>query len=179
MMLTFYWKKDLFIILSHSNQFVHCNPVFLCIFVFSCYLFVLILVLRAASLSVVGIILYYPRKIKTLQLEIIEDQGVRSMISFAGALSFAKLMMMSSAPTKKSAGAARYAYQDPLIRSFRQLPLCHSISTPICIRGAFFLRRTRIHFSLNAFLFLRFMPEKNHEQLLLCVPVYLQGQKVQ
>ena len=37
------------------------------------------------------------------------------MISIPGSLSFAKLVMMSSAPVK-SAGDARYASQDPFIR---------------------------------------------------------------
>ena len=55
-----------------------------------------------------------------------------------GSLSFAKLVMMSSAPAK-SAGDARYASQD----SFIQSTLSHTISTPVCIRSAFFLRRTQ------------------------------------
>ena len=38
------------------------------------------------------------------------------MISTPGSLSFAKLVMMSSAPAK-SAGGARYASQDPFIHS--------------------------------------------------------------
>ena len=52
------------------------------------------------------------------------------MISIPGSLSFAKLVMMSSAP-EKSAGDARYASQDPFIQ------LIHL--TPSCIRSAFFL----------------------------------------
>ena len=56
-----------------------------------------------------------------------------------GSLSFAKLVMMSFAPAK-SAGDARYASQDPFI----QPTFSHTISTPICIRSAFFLRRTQI-----------------------------------
>ena len=56
-----------------------------------------------------------------------------------GSLSFAKLVMMSSAPAK-SAGDARYASQDPFIQS----TLSHTISTPICIRSAFFLRSTQL-----------------------------------
>ena len=59
------------------------------------------------------------------------------MISIPGSLSFANLVMMSSAPAK-SAGDARYASQDPFIRL-----LSHTISTPNAIRSAFFLRRTR------------------------------------
>ena len=51
-------------------------------------------------------------------------------------LLFAKLVMMSSAPAK-SAGDARYASQDPFIQS----TLSHTISTPICIRSAFFVRK--------------------------------------
>ena len=46
-----------------------------------------------------------------------------------GSLSFAKLVMMSSAPAK-STGDARYASQDPIIQSM----LSYTISTPICIR---------------------------------------------
>ena len=45
------------------------------------------------------------------------------MISFPGSLSFAKLVMMPSAPAK-SAGDTRYAFQDPFIQ-------CHIILTPI------------------------------------------------
>ena len=55
------------------------------------------------------------------------------MILIPGSLSFAKLVMMSSAPAK-SAGDARYMSQDPFIQS-----TSHTISTPICIRSAFFL----------------------------------------
>ena len=50
------------------------------------------------------------------------------MISIPGFLIFAKLVMMSSAPTK-SAGDARYASQEPFIQSTL---LSHGISTPIC-----------------------------------------------
>ena len=53
-----------------------------------------------------------------------------------GSLSFAKLVMMSSAPAK-SAGDAIYASQDPSIQS----TFSNTISTPICIRSAFYLRR--------------------------------------
>ena len=56
-----------------------------------------------------------------------------------GSLSFAKLVIMSSAPAK-SAGDARYASQDPFIHS-----LSHTILTPICIRSAFFLRRMQLY----------------------------------
>ena len=45
-----------------------------------------------------------------------------------GFLSFAKLVMMSSAPAK-SAGDARYTFQDPFILTM----VSHTISTPICI----------------------------------------------
>ena len=55
------------------------------------------------------------------------------MISIPGSLSFAKLVMMSSAPAK-STGDARYASQDPFIQS----TLSHAISTPNVIRSAFF-----------------------------------------
>ena len=60
------------------------------------------------------------------------------MISIPGSLSFAKLVMMSSAP-EKSAGDVRYASQDPFIHGNQRRP----ISTPICIGGTFFLRRTQ------------------------------------
>ena len=53
-----------------------------------------------------------------------------------GSLSFAKLVMISSAPAK-SAGDARNAFQDPFIQSTSS----HAISTPICMRTAFFLCR--------------------------------------
>ena len=53
-----------------------------------------------------------------------------------GSPSFDKLVMMSSAPAK-SARDARYMSQDPFIQS----TLPHTISTPICIRSGFFLRR--------------------------------------
>ena len=67
------------------------------------------------------------------------------MISIPGSLSFAKLVIMSSAPAK-SAGDARYASQDTFIQS----TLSHTISTPICIRSAFFLRRTQQGLSFGA-----------------------------
>ena len=59
-----------------------------------------------------------------------------------GSLPFAELVIMSAAPAK-SAGYARYASQDPFIQS----TMSHTISTPICIRSAFFLpvRRTQLH----------------------------------
>ena len=60
---------------------------------------------------------------------------MRSIISIPGSLSFTKLVMMSSVPAK-STGDDRYASQDPFIQS----TLSHTISTPICIRTAFFLR---------------------------------------
>ena len=56
-----------------------------------------------------------------------------------GSLSFAKLVVMSFAPAK-SAEDTRYASQDPFIQS----TLSHTSSTPICIRSAFFLRRTQL-----------------------------------
>ena len=59
---------------------------------------------------------YSKLAIEKRKLAIIRDYGVRSMISIPGSLSFAKLVMMSSAPTK-SAGDARYASQDPFIQS--------------------------------------------------------------
>ena len=61
------------------------------------------------------------------------------MISIPGSLSFAKLMMMSSAPAK-SAEDAGYTSQDP----FTQSTLSDTISTSICFRSAFqFLRRAQ------------------------------------
>ena len=50
------------------------------------------------------------------------------MILIPSSLSFAKLVMMSSAPAK-SAGVARYMFQDPFIQSL----LSPTILTPICI----------------------------------------------
>ena len=53
------------------------------------------------------------------------------MILTPGFLSFAKLVMMSSAPGE-SAGDDRYASQDPFIQStFIQSTLAHTISIPI------------------------------------------------
>ena len=54
-----------------------------------------------------------------------------------GSLSFAKLVMMSSVPTK-SAGRARYASHDPFIST----TLSHTISTPIC--SFYNVRRTQL-----------------------------------
>ena len=65
------------------------------------------------------------------------------MISIPVSFSFAKLVMMSSAPAK-SAGDARYASQDLFIQSL----LSHTISTPICIRRrvhSFYVERKCIH----------------------------------
>ena len=56
------------------------------------------------------------------------------MTSILGSI---KLVIMSSAPAK-SAGGARYMSQDPFIHGNERL-LSHKISTPICIRSAFFL----------------------------------------
>ena len=81
---------------------------------------------------------YSKLEIEKLKLAIIKDYGVRLMISIAGSLYFPKLMMTSFAPAK-SAGDARYTSQDPFIQS----TLSHIISTSICIRSAFFLRRTQ------------------------------------
>ena len=62
------------------------------------------------------------------------------MFSIPGSLFFASSAMMSSAP-EKSAGDARYVFQDPFIQS----TLSHTISTPIMISisSAFLLRRTQ------------------------------------
>ena len=64
---------------------------------------------------------------------------MRWMISIPGSLSFAKLVMMSSAPAK-SAGNPRYASQDPFIHCINVVP--HK--TPICIRSALLLHRTQL-----------------------------------
>ena len=64
------------------------------------------------------------------------------MILSPGSLSFAKLVMTSSAPLK-SAGDARYASQDPFIDACNQRYYVYPIQSlrPILIRSAFFLRR--------------------------------------
>ena len=67
------------------------------------------------------------------------------MNSIPGSLSFAKMVMMSSAPAK-SKEDARYASQDPLIRLMSQ-----TISTPNAVRSAFFLRRTQQHNNITLF----------------------------
>ena len=53
---------------------------------------------------------------------------------------FATLVMMLSTPAK-SAGDASYASQDPFVD--RSTVMSPTISTPICIRSTFFLRRTQ------------------------------------
>ena len=58
------------------------------------------------------------------------------MASILGSLSFAKLVMMSSAPAKFGRGT-RYVSQDPFIHG-NQRWLSHTIFTLICIRSAFF-----------------------------------------
>ena len=74
------------------------------------------------------------------------------MISMPGSLSFAKLMIISSAPAN-SVGGARCASQDP----FFQSTLSHTISTPVCIRSALFLHRTCYMFFINVVLFFVFL----------------------
>ena len=61
-----------------------------------------------------------------------------------GSLSFANLVMMSSA-SANSAGGGGGGGEGCEIRVPRsiQSTLCHAISTPICIRSGFFLRRTQ------------------------------------
>ena len=81
-----------------------------------------------------------PHTFLNLFLVIIINKEVRSMIPIPGSLSFAKLVMMSSAPAKP-AGDARNVSQDPFIQS----TLSHTISTPICLRSAFSLHRTQEH----------------------------------
>ena len=65
----------------------------------------------------------------------------------AGSLSFAKLVMMSSAP----ANLRRMPDTRPKIHGI-QSTLSHTISTPI--RSAFFLRRTQLLFGLNYYFIL-------------------------
>ena len=59
----------------------------------------------------------------------------------SGSLSFVKLVMMSSAPVNSVGGGggwdARYASQGPFIQSM----LSSTITAPICVRSAFFIRR--------------------------------------
>ena len=63
---------------------------------------------------------------------------MRSIILIPGSLS---AVMMPTAPAKTSAGDARYASQDPFIPAIN---IVHTISTPICIKSAFFLRRVQL-----------------------------------
>ena len=63
---------------------------------------------------------------------LIKGKEERSMNLIPGSLSFAKLVMMSSA-SSKSAGDARYTTQDPFIKS----ELSPTIHTLICIRTVF------------------------------------------
>ena len=63
------------------------------------------------------------------------------MTSILGSLSFAKLVMMSSAPAKfcrGGGGEGRYLSQEPFIHG-NQHWLPHTILTPICIRSEFVL----------------------------------------
>ena len=70
-------------------------------------------------------------------LVIIKDLGVGSMISIQGSLSFAKLVMMSFAPTK-SAGDARYGPQDPFIHSCNQhCPIQSRLQSILGVRSFF------------------------------------------
>ena len=62
------------------------------------------------------------------------------MISIPGSLSFANLVMMSSTPGKLNLRGMPDMH--PKIHSFVDL-LSNTISTPICIRSAFFLRQTQ------------------------------------
>ena len=65
----------------------------------------------------------------------------------AGSLSFAKMVMMSSAPAK-CASDARYASKDPFICWWY-----HTILTPICIRSAFFLHQMQLSLYSHLFKF--------------------------
>ena len=68
------------------------------------------------------------------------------MILISGSLSFAKLVMMSSAPTQ-SAGDARHASQDPLINLLIDR-LSHTISTPNAIRSGFCIQQSYDDFQI-------------------------------
>ena len=88
--------------------------------------------------------------------------------------------MMSSAPAK-SAGDARYVSQHPFIQS----TLSHTISTPIRIRRAFFLRRIRLalfnfHFPCSVHLLMlvtSFRPGSNKSLRLVNTSFYLINSK--
>ena len=62
------------------------------------------------------------------------------MISIPGSLSFAKLVMMSSAAAK-SAGDARYASQDPFIHSMTDCPIQSRLQSVLL--SALFLCQTQ------------------------------------
>ena len=68
---------------------------------------------------------------------------MRSIISIPGSLSFAKLVMMSSVPTK-SAGDARYASQDPLIESLNQRCFIQSRLQSVLGVRSFYVERTKL-----------------------------------
>ena len=59
------------------------------------------------------------------------------MISIPGSLYFAKLVMMSSAPAKKSAGDARYASQDPFIHSLIDCPIQSRLQSVLGVRSSY------------------------------------------
>ena len=65
------------------------------------------------------------------------------MISIPGSLSFAKLVMMSSVPAK-SAGDARYAFQDSFIHSLIDCPIQSRFQTQLGVRSFYVERNNRI-----------------------------------
>ena len=70
------------------------------------------------------------------------------MISIPGSLSFAKLVMMSSAPAK-SAGDARYASQVPLIHGNLRCPIQSQLQSILGVRS-FYVERNEISFHSHA-----------------------------
>ena len=58
----------------------------------------------------------------------------------AGSLSFAKLVMMSSAPVK-SAGDARYASQDPFILGNQRCPIQSRLQSVLGVRSYYIERK--------------------------------------
>ena len=65
------------------------------------------------------------------------------MISFPGSHSFAKLVMMSSAPAK-SAGDARYSSQDPFIHDNQRCPIQSRLQSLLRARSFYVERNNDI-----------------------------------
>ena len=72
------------------------------------------------------------------------------MISIPGSLSFAKLVMMSSAPAKSS-GDARYASQDPLIHLLIVPVLQTRLQSVLGVRS-YYVERNNVSIDANMFL---------------------------